>query len=157
MDTIPRIGMSFQLPKEYNQLTWYGRGPFENYCDRKTSANVGLYQSTVEEQHVPYVLPVECGGKEDVRYLQLKNSNGKGIKVTCGEWFHFDVHSHSITQYDQATYDYELGESSAIYLNIDHKHAGLGGDTGWTKNIHPEYWIKKGIYHYKVNLEVIEE
>lgn len=157
MDTIPRIGMSFQLPKEFNQLTWYGRGPIENYCDRKTSANVGLYQSTVEEQHVPYVLPVECGGKEDVRYLYLKNSNGEGIKVTCGEWFHFDVHSHSITQYDKATYAYELGESKAIHLNIDHKHAGLGGDTGWTKNIHPEYWVEKGIYHYKVTLEVIEE
>ena len=155
IETIPRIGISLRLPKEFNRLTWYGRGPWENYSDRKSAANVGLYNSTVEEQHVPYILPVECGGKEDTRYMILANQEGEGIKVTSGELYHFDVHNHNIRQYEQARYKKELGESDSVYLNIDYKHAGLGGDTGWTKNIHPEYRIGKGVYCYRVGIELM--
>lgn len=155
VDTIPRIGMSFKLPAVWKNLRWYGRGPWENYVDRKTSAFVGIYESTVEQQHVPYIVPVECGGKEDVRYLEVFSDNSQ-VKVTAAGHFHFDIHNHSIGQYDNAAYEDELGTSDAVYLNIDHKHAGLGGDNGWTKNIHDEYRIEKGIYSYKITLEIIE-
>lgn len=60
----------FIFSDAWNHIKWYGRGPWENYADRKTSAFVGTYESTVQEQHVPYVVPVECGGKEDVRNEQ---------------------------------------------------------------------------------------
>lgn len=153
VDTIPRIGLSFKLPVAWKNLKWYGRGPWENYVDRKTSSHVGIYESTVEEQHIPYIVPVECGGKEDVRYLEVFSDDSK-LKVTAAGNFHFDIHNHSIAQYDNAGYEDELGESDAIYLNIDYKHAGLGGDNGWTKTIHDEYRIKKGTYMYRVTLEV---
>ena len=68
---VPRVGVELHLPRALENLTWFGRGPQENYADRKLGAAVGHYQSTVTEQFVPYVYPGECGGKEDARWLAL--------------------------------------------------------------------------------------
>lgn len=154
-DTIPRIGMTFVLPEEYTEISWYGRGPWENYCDRKTAAHIGCYSSTVSEQYTPYVKPVECGGKEDVRYLIVKNNAGHGICVSGAEPFHFDIHDYSVSACDQAAYEDELIRDNKIYLNVDYKHAGVGGDNGWTRNIHKEYRIGKGFYHYQITIEAV--
>ena len=67
---MPRVGVSMALAPGLEQLDWYGRGPWENYTDRKASAMVGLYQSTVSEQYVPYIMPQEHGHKTDVRWLR---------------------------------------------------------------------------------------
>lgn len=155
VDTLPRIGLSFTFPAAWKSIKWYGRGPWENYADRKTAALVGIYESSVKEQHVPYIVPVECGGKEDVRYLYVSADDRK-VKVTSAGHFHFDIHQHSIGQYNNAAYEDELGTSDSVFLHIDYKHAGLGGDTGWTKNIHDEYKIEKGIYVYKITLEIVD-
>jgi beta-galactosidase len=155
VDTIPRIGLSFAFSTDWNRIQWYGRGPWENYADRKTSAFVGIYESSVDEQHVPYIKPVECGGKEDVRYLYVFADDRK-VKVTGAGHFHYDIHPYSVEQVDNAAYDDELVPSDSVFLHIDHKHAGLGGDNGWTKNIHEEYRIGKGIYFYKITLEIVE-
>ena len=154
-ETIPRIGLSFILPEDKSQIIWYGRGPWENYCDRKEYAFIGCYGSTVAEQHTPYIKPVECGGKEDVRYLIVKDKKNHGISVTAAVPFHFDIHDYSISALEQANYEEDLKKDRRIYLNVDHLHAGVGGDTGWTKNIHPEYRIGKGYYHYQITIEVL--
>ena len=180
LDTLPRIGLSFQLPGEFDQVRWYGRGSVESYPDRKSTVPVGEYQGTVAEQYVPYLVPVECGGKEDVRNLTVFVSGetveacqaceqvplsvekdgqaGRSVYVEGAEPFHFDVHDYSITQCDAAAYEEELEEARRkdghTYLNLDGIHAGLGGDTGWMKNIHPEYRIGKGVYRYKFNIIV---
>ncbi|WP_420489701.1 glycoside hydrolase family 2 TIM barrel-domain containing protein [Neobacillus vireti] len=154
-ETIPRIGLTFILPEEKNQITWYGRGPWENYRDRKESALIGCYNSTVAEQYTPYIKPVECGGKEDVRYLIVEDNNNCGVCVTGAVPFHFDIHDYSIAACDRANYEDELMKDHQIYLNVDHVHAGLGGDNGWMKNIHPENWINKGYYHYQISIGVL--
>ena len=154
-ETIPRIGLSIRLPEGNDQLGWYGRGPWENYCDRKEAAHIGKYTSTVAEQHTPYVKPVECGGKEDTRYLAIKDKNGKGIRVSGAVPFHFDVHDYSIAACDKANYEDELIRDNFIYLNVDYLHCGLGGDNGWSKNIHSEYQIGKGSYHYQITIELL--
>jgi beta-galactosidase len=79
---IPRMGMQMQLPEEFTNLTWLGRGPHENYADRKTSSEVGLYESTVADQYTPYIRPQENGYKTDTRWLTLTDDNGTGILVT---------------------------------------------------------------------------
>ncbi len=154
LKTIPRIGLTFILPEDRKNITWYGRGPWENYVDRKEAAQIGIYQSTVEEQYTPYIKPVECGGKEEVRYLQVQNSSGTGIRVTGGVPYHFDIHDYSVETCDKAFYEEELVRGGNIYLNVDYLHAGLGGDNGWTKNIHDEYCIGKGYYHYKITIQL---
>jgi len=153
-ETIPRIGLSFILPKDKNQITWYGRGPWENYSDRMESAQIGCYSSTAQEQYTPYIKPVECGGKEDARYIIVKDKAGHGVCVTGAVPFHFDIHDYSIAACEQANYEDELIRDNYIHLNVDYVHAGLGGDNGWTKNIHTEYRIGKGYYHYQITVEV---
>lgn len=155
LETLGRIGHSFDLPKEYDQIKYYGRGPWENYTDRKHHAFVGLYETAVQEMHVPYVRCCECGGREDVRFLEIKNGAGEGVCVTSGENFHFSALPWSVREYADADYEDLLPESSATVLTLDGVHAGLGGDTGWTKNIHPEYRIVPGRYFYKFTLKWI--
>ncbi len=79
MPELLRYGMEFEIPGNYSNLTWYGRGPHENYWDRKISAYVDVYNSTVEEQYFPYIRPQENGYKTDTRWLALQDSTGKGL------------------------------------------------------------------------------
>lgn len=150
--TIPRIGRVFKLNRALNQVTWYGRGPWENYCDRKDSALIGKYTDTTEHMHAHFPVPCECGGHEDVRYVQISDGQHQ-LKVTGGEDFHFSALPYSMEQYENASYEDELGESTATWLTIDACHTGLGGDTGWMRNIHPEYFIRPGIYQYTLKLD----
>ncbi len=154
-ETIPRIGLSLMLPEDKQQITWYGRGPWENYADRKEAAHIGCYSSNVPEQYTPYVKPVECGGKEDVRYVLIQDQKGYGLRISGAIPFHFDIHDYSVEACDKAMYEQELIKDKFVHLNIDHVHAGLGGDNGWSKNIHPEYRIGKGCYHYNFIIEVV--
>ncbi len=70
--------MTFSVPAGYENLSWFGRGPHENYIDRNTSAFVGLYKGSVDEQYVPYISPEENGYKTDVRWFSLLDGKGKG-------------------------------------------------------------------------------
>ena len=82
---IPRFGMKFSLPKDYNDLTWYGRGPHESYWDRKTSAAIGYYSGSVWEQTFQYVRPQETGNKTDVFWMTLSNGQNGLIGATILE------------------------------------------------------------------------
>ena len=145
--TIPRIGRVFKLGREFNQVTWYGRGPWENYSDRKDSALVGKYTDTTDHMHAHFPVPCECGGHEDVRFVQLSDGT-RTLTVRGGKDFHFSALPYSMDQYQKAAYEDELGESTATWLTVDACHTGLGGDTGWMRNIHPEYFIRPGVYEY---------
>ena len=151
-DTLPRIGQRFALPETFQKVKWYGRGPYENYADRKSAAFMGTYESKVEDMHVPYIKPCECGGREDVRYLVISDGTHK-LTVTAGADFHFSVLPYSLEQYAKADYQDELGEKGT-YLHLDAWHTGVGGDTGWRKTIHPEYFVGDGIYTYKFSLRM---
>lgn len=155
INTIPRIGMTLIMPGKQNKVAWYGRGPWENYSDRKESAFIGSYESTVGEQYTSYIKPVECGGKEDVRHMKVTCEEDIGIQVMASEPFHFDIHNYSIMSCDKANYERDLEREDQSYLNLDYKHAGLGGDNGWTKTIHSEYWVEKGYYQYQFNINFI--
>lgn len=145
---LPRVGLSFIIPEGYEHIRWYGRGPQENYWDRKDAAHMGIYESTVHEQHYPYIVPVECGGKEDVRWLEISDGEDL-IRIEGESSFHFDIHHNSVMDYYKATHQSELHAQKEVYLNIDIVHSGLGGDTGWKKTIHEPYQIRDGIYNGK--------
>src|SRR5690606_40551624 len=78
---IPEVGMMLTLPEEFETITWYGRGPHENYWDRKTGAFVGVYSGTVDEQYVPYLERQETGHKTDVRWVTPTNEQAEGRKA----------------------------------------------------------------------------
>ena len=95
---IPRIGNVFSINGEYDMLEWYGRGPFENYCDRRSAAFVGRYQSEVSDLHTPYIRPQENGYRTDVRWLELRNAKGAGIHI-AGEGL-LSICAHNYTTDD---------------------------------------------------------
>jgi beta-galactosidase len=152
---LPRVGLTITVPEGLGNFKWYGRGPHENYSDRKLSAHFRVYESTVDEQHFPYILPVECGGKEDVRWFTLTNEQGKGLQFEAIKPFHLDVHRNSVEDYYKARHTVELNPRDEIFVNIDCVHSGLGGDTGWHKNIHEEYQVKPGNYYYGFTIKPI--
>jgi len=147
-----RFGILADLPYDAQELEYYGRGPWENYSDRKEAANIGIYTGQISDQFTPYVKPVECGGKEDTRFLKIFNLGENQIQFASTQSFHFDYHDYTIESCDKAAYADEIVHESYNVLHIDGFHAGLGGDTGWTKNIHPEYRIPRGFYSYQLNI-----
>lgn len=83
-EIIPRVGYRMELPEGFERIRWYGRGPIENYVDRKEASFVGTYESTVSEQWTNYVKPQEMGNHEDIRWIALTNPNGMGFLFVSG-------------------------------------------------------------------------
>ena len=152
---VPRIGVELALPGELDQLTWYGRGPHENYMDRKMGAAVGLYNSTVDDQFVPYVFPSECGGKEDVRWLALTDQAGNGLMVVARDTLHFDALHYALEDLAAAGHPYELTRLDDVILHLDGWHMGLGGDDGWWSKVHDEFLLFPGDYVYGLRLRPV--
>jgi beta-galactosidase len=166
---IPRMGMQMQLPEEFSNLKWLGRGPHENYIDRKTSADVGLYESSVSDQYVNYIRPQENGYKTDVRWLTLTDDNGTGILVsgnplicfTALNNIHDDFESPGkLSQYrpDAKTANRHINDvkpRELVNLNIDLGQMGVGGDNSWGAEIHPEYRLRDRKYEYSFRIRPI--
>lgn len=163
---IPRMGMQMQLPEEYVDLRWLGRGPHENYADRKTSADIGLYVSTVRDQYVPYIRPQENGYKTDTRWLSLTDENGDGILISGNPLFCFsalnNVHDDfespgNLAQYRKDaksanTHINDIKPRSFVNLNIDLAQMGVGGDNSWGAPIHPQYRLPDQKYEYSFRM-----
>lgn len=127
---LPRLGIAFCLSSDYNTFIWQGRGPQDNYPDRKTSAAVGLWKGLVADQYVHYPHPQDSGNKEEVRRLMLTDRHGKGIRVDAVE----DVFSASALHYTaqdlyKETHDCNLKPRSEIILSLDAAVLGLGNSS----------------------------
>jgi beta-galactosidase len=129
-------------------VRWFGRGPWENYVDRKDSALVGEYRRTVTEMLEPYPIPGECGGREDVRWVELTDAAGGGVRAQGSPLLHFSALHFSPEDLTGVGHDWELKPKAETFLILDGWHMGVGGDTGWTLNVHPEYMVKPGTYRW---------
>lgn len=164
---LPKFGLKMQLPKEFDQLQWLGRGPFENYQDRKSAAFVDLYRSTVAEQYVPYIRPQENANKTDVQYLTLTNKKGFGLKVSALEKPFSMSALHYLTedfqsevralggQNEKNRHTIDLKERDLVALEIDCVQQGLGGDDSWWQKPHKEYRLNEKTYRYSFVLEPV--
>jgi beta-galactosidase len=141
LPTLPRIGMRCGVRTGLKHLRWYGRGPHESYPDRKHGALFGIHQSTVEEQFFPFVDPCECGGHTDTRWMELFDEEGTALRVQGQPEFHFSALPYTQEELIRAGHVYELERAGDTILCIDGFHMGLGGDTGWSLNVHPEYLL----------------
>ena len=127
---LPRLGIAFCLSSGYNTFIWQGRGPQDNYPDRKTSAAVGLWKGAVADQYVHYPRPQDSGNKEEVRCLMLTDKHGKGIRIDAVE----DVFSASALHYTaqdlyKETHDCNLKPRSEVILSLDAAVLGLGNSS----------------------------
>jgi len=124
---LPRLGVRLRLARRYDQLTWWGRGPHENYPDRKLSADIGVYRSTAAEQYVPYVDPQDCGNREDVRWLALTDARDAGLLVRGELTFSMSVLHYTAEDLDRARHTADLTPRDEVILCLDGGVNGLGG------------------------------
>lgn len=155
---LPRVGIEMNLEKSLDQVSWYGRGPFECYPDREAAANVAVYEKSVDELHVPYIVPGECGGRADVRWATFVNKNGFGIyasKYGSSPPMQMSASYYSTSELDRAAHDYELVKGDSIEVHLDHKHMGLGGDDSWSPCVHDQYLVPAVPYSFSVRLSPV--
>jgi beta-galactosidase len=127
---LPRLGIAIILDKWLEYFSWYGRGPHENYPDRKTSASIGLWNSTVSEQLVNYPFPQESGNKEEVQVLTLTDRNGKGIRIEAlDKPFCVSALHYTATDLATTSHNCDLEPRSETILSIDVQQLGLGNSS----------------------------
>jgi len=122
---LPRLGVVLTLKPGFEKLRWFGRGPFENYSDRKRAALVDLYESTVTDQYVPYIMPQEHGNHTDVRWLSLTRKSA-GLLVEAAGPMEFSVSHYTAQDIDSAYHTYDLKPRAEVILNLDYRQCGLG-------------------------------
>ncbi|OAE24902.1 hypothetical protein AXG93_2931s1450 [Marchantia polymorpha subsp. ruderalis] len=117
LPALPRIGIEYKVDKSCSDVEWYGRGPIECYPDRKSAAHIGVYQCTVEGLHVPYIVPGECGGRADVRWVGLSDKEaGVGLLAmsTPDSPMQMNVSYYSTNELDAATHEEKLNRSGEV-------------------------------------------
>ncbi len=159
---IPRVGFVMRLAKEFDNLEYYGRGPWENYVDRKTAAFLGVYKSKVKDQYFSYGRPQENGHKTDVRWLALYNHTGLGARITAkDEMLEFNALHYSTSSLDPGKKKLlrtplDIVESDFVELHIDHRMMGVGGDNSWGAKPHEKYLIYAD-KEYKFSFSIVPE
>ena len=133
-----RFGMVMQLPYEMERSAFYGRGPIENYGDRKLSQRIGIYNQTADEQFYPYIRPQENGLKSDVRWWNQTTAQGKGMRIEAVEPFSVSALHYAIEDLDEPKpakgqrHSTQVPKSKYTNLCIDGAHTGVGGANSWS-------------------------
>lgn len=160
---IPRMGMNLQLAREFENVEYLGRGPHDNYWDRKTGSLVGLYMSKVKDMMWPYVRPQENGNRSDVSWAAWTNSDGNGLLFVGYQPLNISTHHNVIEDFESPVrtigYKYngikvvnrhvnDVKERNLTSVNIDYLQMGVGGDDSWGARTHPQYTITGKTYSY---------
>jgi beta-galactosidase len=157
-----RFGMQLQMPQDFNRIKYYGRGPLENYADRKSSTDLGKYSQTVDEQFYPYIRPQETGTKSDIRWWQQMNTGGKGIKFTAETPFSASALHYSIESLDDGP-EKDQRHSELVpkvdYTNIciDKVQMGLGGVNSWGAMPLEKYRLPYADYEFSFLIEPVRQ
>lgn len=172
MAEAPRYGMRWRMPKHFASIRYYGRGPWENYCDRKDAANMGIYAGRVEDMYVPYVRPQENGHRVDTRWLDIMSDNGHGLVICAvNNAFEFNTLHNSVEDFDaeesNAPYQWnnfvendphDIGRARNVMKKqthisditpreftevcIDAQMTGVGGDNSWGAQTYEKYKVQ---------------
>ena len=167
----PRYGVRWRMPQEFSKVRFYGRGPWENYCDRKDGAMFGIYSCDVDDMYTPYVRPQENGHRVDVRWLEIKNEKGRGLVVfAMDKEFEFNALHNSVEDFDteesEAPYQWnnfvendphDIGRARNVMkkqthvcdisprdfteICIDSRMTGVGGDNSWGAETYEKYKV----------------
>jgi beta-galactosidase len=157
---IPRFGMQMQLSAEYDNFSYYGRGPWENYSDRNTASFIGLYSSTVAQQSFDYIRPQENGNKTDVRWLTLTDKDGFGLKIKGSQPLSVKVAHNTAEDMDfgvtkkNSIHPSDITPRKEVFLNVDLVQRGVGGDNSWGALPHRPYLLLDKTYEYEYEMSV---
>ena len=126
-EMLPRIGFTTSVANEFDNITWYGRGPEENYPDRKTGYKVGIWTKTVKDMYEPYLMPQDHALRTDNRYVQLTDKSGKGVQISMNEPFNFNAYQFTTDNLTKSQFTYQLQPQADRYtFNLDYATTGVG-------------------------------
>ncbi|MEF8788481.1 MAG: beta-galactosidase domain 4-containing protein, partial [Planctomycetota bacterium] len=156
LSVLPRVGLQTRVPQGLDSVSWYGRGPWSNYADRRTGAMVGRYEKSVDELVYDYVEPQENGYRTDVRRLTLTDGSGEGLRIVGLPQVGFNVWPYTQQELEDARHPYELTRAGALTLNVDAAQMGVGGDTSWGARPHDQYELHpEGTYTCSFRMEPV--
>ncbi len=154
---IPEVGNMLTIPREFDNVTWYGKGPDENYIDRQTGYDVGIYQKDVKDFFVDYIKPQETGNRTGVRWVSLTNDNGVGLLAKADGLMEFNALHYTPEQLTNYLHSYMLPEGQDITLRLNHRQMGIGGDNSWGAKPLDQYQIPADqTYTYTYTLKPIQ-
>lgn len=155
LPNLPRIGLQWAMPRQYENFWWHGRGPLETYADRKQGMRLGLYHGTVDEQSTFYGRPQENGNKSDVCWAACLNEQGEGLLIS-GENLNVSVHRYTSADIEHARHIHELKYREEIIFSVDFVHAGLG-NASCGPGVLPQYTIPPREAAYSLRLRPVRK
>ena len=156
LDDLARVGTVLETVAGLERIEWFGRGPVETYPDRRLAGAVGRWRSTVTEQYVPYVRPQENGGHADVRWLDLRDGDGRGFRLTLGRPSQVSATHFRASDLAAATHDVELVPRPETIVHLDAAHRGLGTASCGPDTL-PGYLVRPGIHRWSWSIEPVSE
>ena len=143
LPTIPAFGIEWSLPVQYSNLRFFGAGPEETYQDRK-HAKLGVWSTDAFKDHAPYLMPQETGNHEDVRWAEITDEKGHGLRISRAEGaepFAMSLQPYSSFMLEEAQHQDELPAPKHMFLRVLAEQMGVGGDDSWMSPVHPQYHI----------------
>ena len=155
-----RYGVQIPMPHSFENLEFYGRGPFENYQDRNTASFLGVWRQTVTEQFYPYIRPQETGTKTDLRWLRITNNQGHGLEIRAEEPFSASALHYRIETLDDGEFKHNrhsefLKEDDVTNLLLDWRQMGVGCINSWSETPLPQHMLPYGEYRFHFILRPI--
>jgi len=151
---LPRMGTTWILDKSLDHVQWYGRGPEENYPDRKSGYKTGIYKSTVKEMYVPYLIPQDYGLRTENRWVKMIDGNGSGLEFKGNSLFNFNAHPYSTENLTKALYTYQLHPFDGITFNFDYATSGLGCTA---RSVFTQYQVMPQRYNFIMSIKPVKE
>ena len=137
---MPEFGMLFKFDADYENLTWYGYGPAETYCDRERGGKLGIYQNKVADNIAQYLVPQECGNHTHVRRASITDNLGRGMEF-IGKELSFSALPYTPHELENAMHSYELPPVYYTVVRVALQQMGVAGDDSWGARTHEEYLI----------------
>jgi len=144
---LPRVGTDWILTKTLENVEWYGRGPGENYPDRKSGYKTGIFKSTVSEMYEPYLIPQDYGLRTDNRWVRITDKEGFGLEFSGNKLFNFNAYPFSTDNLTKALYTYQLQPADCITFNFDYATSGVGCTA---VSVFPEYQVMPQRYDFTI-------
>ena len=155
-----RFGMRMVMPETFSKVSYYGRGPMENYIDRNDYTQLGIYDQTVDEQAYNYIRPQEMGNRTDIRWWNLLDKSGRGLRISATEGFEMSALHYTMESLDEGPakangHTSSVPKTSTVNVNIDKVQMGVGGVNSWGAVPIQKYQIPFQSYEFEFYLSPV--
>jgi len=149
LPNIPKVGLQCGIKNDYRSITWYGRGLYENYIDRRVGFDAAIYSLPITQFMEPYVMPQENGNRTDVRWMFLSDENNQGMLIVADSLLSMSALPFTEGNINEAKHTNELKEAGFVTLNIDLIQMGVGGNDSWSEVAQPLEQFQVPVKNYK--------